>query len=199
MITTPQEYLEKLWLIQTNNFPRKAILPYAEKIYNVDLKTRIIDSPEFLSVQKDHSAESIYFSAPRYVDYMDLSETACIIQYRLMDGKTGIYHVPYYDITSQREPGKERIIFPWLLSGQATALSGPVEYSIRFFRVDEAGKKLLYNLNTLPATSSVLYGMDVQDEDFEGQYNGIEATQYETLLNLISEILNQDMYWIEMK
>ena len=45
MITTPEEYREKLWLIQQNNLPRKAILPFAETIYSVDMKTRIIDSP----------------------------------------------------------------------------------------------------------------------------------------------------------
>ena len=134
MITTPQEYRDKLWLIQTNNFPKKAILPYAEHLYNVDLKTRVIDGPEFLSVVKDHKAESIYFSAPRYVDYMDLAETACVIQYRLKDGTLGLYPVPFYDITTLNEFGHERIIFPWLLDGMATAISGPVEYSIRFFK-----------------------------------------------------------------
>ena len=42
MITTPQEYIEKLWLIQNNNFPKKAILPHAEQIYEIDLKSRVI-------------------------------------------------------------------------------------------------------------------------------------------------------------
>ena len=205
MITSSTEYDEKLWLIQNNNFPRKAVLPYAEKIYEIDLKTRKIDSPEFLSVQKDHSAESIYFSVPRYVDYMDLSEVACIIQYRLVDGTFGIYHVPFYDITSQNEYGKERIIFPWLLSGEATALSGPIEYSIRFFKVEnistsatEKKFQYLYNLNTLPATSTVLYGMDVQSEDLTGKFV-LAATLYDALLSRITDIQNQDMYWIEMR
>jgi hypothetical protein len=79
MITTSNEYKEKLWLIQSKNPPRKAILPHAEKMYAIDLKTREIDSPEFLSIQKDHRAESIYFIMPRYLDYMDLAETTGII------------------------------------------------------------------------------------------------------------------------
>ena len=198
MITTPEEYREKLWLIQTNNPPRLAILPYAEKIYNIDFDTRLIDSPEFLSVQKDHSAENIYFSAPRYVDYMDLSTTTCIIQYKLIDGRVGIYHVPFYDITSQNEYGNERIIFPWLISGEATALSGPVEYSVRFYRVNEAGTKFLYNLNTLPTRSKVLYGLDIQNDDFDARYE-IKPSTWETLAARISELQNQDIYWIEMK
>lgn len=198
MITTPQEYIQKLWLIQNNNFPKKAILPHAEQIYEIDLKTRIINSPKFLSVQKDHRAESIYFSVPRYVDYMDLAETAGIIQYKLRDGRTGIYHIPFYDITTQNAFGNEKLIFPWLLSGEATALSGPVEYSVRFYRVNEAGTKFLYNLNTLPTTSEVLYGLDVQNEDFDARYE-IKPSTWETLAARISELQNQDMYWIEMK
>lgn len=198
MVTTPEEYRNKLWLIQNNNFPKKAILPYAETIYTVDMKSRIIESPKFLSVLKDHKAESIYFSVPRYVDYMDLAETACVIQYKLPNGTLGIYPVPFYDITSYNDYGNERLILPWLLDGEATSVSGLVEYSIRFFRIDDVGKKFLYNLNTLPATSQVLYGMDVINDDDTGKFD-LEPTFYETLLDKISQIQNQDMYWIEIK
>lgn len=198
MITTPQEYCQNLWLIQHNNFPRKAILGFAEKFYDVDLKTRTINSPEFLSVLKDHKAESIYFSVPRYVDYMDLSQTACIIQYKLANGASGIYSVPFYDITTLNQPGNERLILPWLLDGHATSVSGPIEYSIRFFLVNENGTKFLYNLNTLPATSKVLYGMDVVHDDLAGQFN-YDPTNYETLLNKIMQAQQQDIYWIEMR
>ena len=210
MITTSAEYNEKLWLIQHNNMPRKAILPESEHIYNIDLKTRKIESPEFLSVQKDHSAESIYFSVPRYLDYMDLAETACVIQYKTglsADGGPflGLYRVPFYDITTYNEPGNERIIFPWLLSGEATALSGPVEYSIKFFNIQNVSNdpdkkvfKYLYNLNTLPATSVVLYGMDVQAEDLDGKFD-IDPSFADTLLSAISELSKHDIYWIEMK
>lgn len=198
MITTPEEYREKLWLIQQNNLPRKAILPFAETIYSVDMKTRIIDSPQFLSVQKDHKAESIYFSVPRYVDYMDLSETACIIQYTLSDGTTGIYPVPFYDITTQNDYGHERILLPWLLDGKATSLSGTIEYAIRFFIIDDSGQKFLYNINTIPAKSKILYGMDVigtnKDEAFD-----IPPSEYEVLLNRIAQLQNKDIYWIELK
>ena len=197
MITTPEEYRNKLWLIQSNNFPRKAILPYAETIYSVDMKSRIIESPKFLSVLKDHKAESIYFSVPRYVDYMDLAETACVIQYKLPNGTVGIYPVPFYDITSQNDYGNERLILPWLLDGEATSISGQVEYSIRFFRIDDAGKKFLYNLNTLPATSQVLYGMDVIGNN-PAQFD-IEPTLYEVLLNKIAQLQSQDIYWIDLK
>ncbi len=200
MITTPQEYNEKLWLIQTNNFPRKAILPFAETIYNVDMKTRIIDSPAFLSVAKDHKAETIYFSVPRYVDYMDLAETACIIQYTLpdKDKTTGIYAVPFYDITTFNDYGNERILLPWLLDGKATSVSGVIEYSIRFFIIDDSGQKFLYNLNTIPAKSKILYGMDVIGDATDDSYD-IDADAYTTLLNRIADLSKKDIYWIELQ
>ena len=199
MITTAEEYYQELYRIQEDNFPSQAILlPSTEKIYEIDLKTRRIDSPKFLSVLKDHSAESVYFSVPRYVDYMDLAETACVIQYKRADGKVGMYHVPYYDITSQNDPGREKLIFPWLLSGYVTEISGNIEYSIKFFRINEAGTKYLYNLNTLPATSVILYGLDVQTEDF-GNELLITPSAHEDLLDKISKLQNRDIYWISMK
>jgi hypothetical protein len=91
-----------------------------------------------------------------------------------------------------------------LLSGEATAESGPVEYSFRFFRIEnlstntEKKFKFLYNLNTLPAVGQVLYGMDVQSEDLTGKYN-IEPSIVDTVLDLITQLSTQDIYWIEMK
>lgn len=198
MIMTPEDYKNQLWSIQKNNFPKKAIFPYVKEIYNIDIKTRKIDSPKFLSVLKDHKAESIYFSVPRYVDYMDLAETACIIQYKLKDGTYGIYPVQYYDITTFNEHGNERIIISWLLDGKATSLTGPVEYSFKFFCIDDAGNKFLYNLNTLPATSQVLYGLDVIGGDYNGDFD-ILPTEYEKLVAKISQIQKDDLYWIEIK
>lgn len=204
MITTPNEYNEKLWLIQSKNPPRKAILPHAENRYEIDLKTRKINSPEFLSIQKDHRAESVYFIMPRYLDYMDLAETTGVIQYKLVDGTIGIYPIPFYDITSENTYGNEKIIFPWLLSGEATALSGPIEYSIRFFKIEDLSTteekkfKFLYNLNTIPATSKILYGMDVQSEDLNGKFD-VAPTIYDAVLAALDKMQKQDIYWIEIK
>lgn len=208
MITTAEEYKEQLWLLSHNNAPRKAILPEAEKIYHIDIKTRIIDSPQFLSVQKDHNAESIYFSVQRYVDYIDLAEMACIVQYKIglnleTGPKLGLYRVPFYDITTYNTPGDEKLIFPWLLTGQATSISGPVEYSIKFFKVEEITKspkqyKYLYNLNTLPATSTVLYGMDVQAESLDDTLD-ITATYADAVSQELTEFSKKDIYWIELK
>ena len=69
MITTPQDYYSKLHLIQDTNKPTIAVLlPSDEKTFNVNLSTRTIDAPEYLSVAKDHLAETIYFVMDRYYD-----------------------------------------------------------------------------------------------------------------------------------
>jgi len=49
------------------------IVPSNARIYNVDLNTRIIDAPEYLSVQHEHYAETVYFLVDRYYDSMDLA------------------------------------------------------------------------------------------------------------------------------
>lgn len=60
MITTPQDYNSKLHLINNANKPSVAVLlPSDEKIYNINLSERKIEAPEYLSIEKDHYAETI--------------------------------------------------------------------------------------------------------------------------------------------
>ena len=68
MVTTAQEYYSKLNLILNENPPTYAVLPTAENIYNIDINTRVIDAPNFLSIEKDHKAETIFFIVDRYAD-----------------------------------------------------------------------------------------------------------------------------------
>jgi hypothetical protein len=51
-IAVAEEYVQKLWgELQNKNIPIKAILlPSDEIIYNINLDTRIIETPSFLSV-----------------------------------------------------------------------------------------------------------------------------------------------------
>ena len=66
MVTNSQEYAEKLWQLQTDIPTTKAVLlPGDETIYEVDLDARTIAVPKFLSVAKDHQAETIYFQFDR--------------------------------------------------------------------------------------------------------------------------------------
>lgn len=204
MITTPEEYLAKLHLIQNNNFPTTAILlPSDETIYNIDLNKRTIESPEFLSVATDHYAETIYFRVARYFDNMDLTNTVCLIQYENEnavneDGEPAggfCYLVPFYDIEHFKET--DEILFPWAIGGPATAAAGKITFSVRFYRVSADGEELVYNLNTKPAVSKILHGMNVittENENFV-----FPTSMIEEIWNEINKIRSEkDLTWIDL-
>lgn len=203
MITTPIDYESLLYLIQDSNRQFKALtLPTDETIYNVDLNSRTVEAPEYLSVEHDHNAETVYFKVDRYFDNTDLArdDIYIIIQYNNADiehpTKRGyIYAPPYMDITTFEDEGK--ILFPWVIEGPATAFAGTVTFSIRFYRLNSKGF-YEYNLNTLPAQSKVLHGMDVTKETENYPYK--ESSEVEKIYEAIERIDRQnEMYWILME
>ena len=134
MVTNPSDYEEKLWQIQSNAPTTKAILlPTDEEIYEIDLNTRSISVPKFLSVAKDHYAETIYFKFDRYYDKMDLTTKCCIIQYTNAAGNTYIYPVPFYD--TQILSDENKVVIPWCIQGAATEEAGTVNFAVCFYSV----------------------------------------------------------------
>lgn len=191
MITTAQEYFANLDVLQSVNQPSYAILPAAENTFNVNVNTRVIEAPAFLSIEKDHKSETIYFIIDRYVDYMDLSQTCCIIHYQTANKKSRYYSVPFYDIYTKAAEGK--IIFPWSLDASVTNTPGLVQFSIRFFKIgtvytdnNESKLILTYNLNTLPAVSKVLEGMAERQLDGDEYY--LQPGQFEQLNARVSAL-----------
>lgn len=186
MITTPEEYAKYLWGIETqeplldeegnvqydengnvimhtvnpyNNKPLlSVILPSDEKTFDVDLDARSVSVPTFLSVAKDHRAETIYFLVDRYYDYKDLSTTSCIIEFINAAGEGGYYPVPFVDISTFS--ADEKMLIPWCIEGDVTKVDGPVQFAIRFYELDDANDKFIYNLRTQVAQAQVLTGMD---------------------------------------
>lgn len=193
MITTPQEYYAKLHLIQDTNKPMVAVLaPSDERIYNIDLSTRKIESPEFLSIEKDHMAETIYFTVDRYYDNIDLLETTCIVQYINANKEARIYAVPFFDITTF----EGKILFPWCIEGEATKAAGNVQYSFKFYHTfkGENDEVLFdFNLNTMAATSRVLTGLDVANKDETYDY---VASEIEAALARVDLATKLDIEWI---
>lgn len=101
MIATAEEYLQELWLLYSQNMPVKAILlPSDEITYEIDLNSRVVKIPSFLSVKKDQAAETIYFLVDRFFGEIDLATTACVIEYRNNDKTESFYPVPFYDIST---------------------------------------------------------------------------------------------------
>ena len=162
-VMTYADYVTNLKTINYHyNMPTLArFAPRDERVFNVNLESKEIDSPEFLSVEYDHNSETVYFLVDRYFDSMDLSQTACVIQYINANGEGRLYTVPFYDVETHHRDDK--MLVPWCIEGEATKAAGDVTYSLRFFRVDESGQYITFMLNTLPAVSKVLYGFNVLD------------------------------------
>lgn len=209
MITSANEYWSMLYRIQSENAPDLALLlPRSEKILNVNLESREIEAPEFLSVETDHRAETIYFKCPRFYDNMDLATTTCIIQYINAAGEGRVYAVPFYDVQtfSKYDPetgvDEPMMLFPWLIDGDATKASGEVKYAIRFYKMN--GTNLVtYNLNTLVASSKVLHGLDneaiYKSLEQDGEEIEADANFLQTYLDQIQEYARRaserDIYW----
>ena len=142
-------------------------MPSDERTFDVDLSKREISVPTFLSVSKDHRAETVYFLVDRYYEYKDLAQTSCMIEYINAAGEGGFYPVPFYDISSypryfdENEVAHEaKMLIPWCIEGDVTKAAGAVQFVLRFYELDDANEKFVYNIRTKVATGQVLNGLD---------------------------------------
>lgn len=207
MITSEKEYNELLYVINdpnnTTDDPTYYRIPHYEPIYNIDLSTRTIEAPEFLSVLEDHNAEVIWFKVDRFYDDVDLYGSTCWIQYKNALKEDYIQHsVPKVIAESNHDV----LYFPWAIAGPATRAAGNVQFSFQFFKMSEDGKRVFYSINTKPATSKILHGMHVDplgeelppdDETIDLQLSDIER-----MLMDISEKYDRiekgyELYWLE--
>lgn len=195
MITTPKDYYNLYHRIQSENAPSLAVLlPTDEKIYLVDLNARTVEAPQFLSVERDHKAEVIYFKVNRFFDFYDLTQAVCVVQYVNALGEPRAYVVPYYDIDTLSED--DMILFPWVIDGEATKAGGEIEYSIKFYKLTDTGKRYLYNLSTIPSKSQILFGIGIKDEDIDKE-NDYLASIKDDIYQKIADIKGFDIYWEE--
>lgn len=198
MITTPEQYYAYLHQIQNDNPPSIALISGRENLYEINLEQRLINGPKFLSVEKDHAAETIYFLADRYYDYIDLKDMVCIIQYLDAKGNAKIYQVPFVDV--QTYSSEKKMIIPWNITAGATFYAGPIEYSIKFYKINHLQGneyEFIYNLNTQIAKSEVLRGMDAQQLN-PGDFT-LGASMYDDLVSRINDVVNrQDLYWTDL-
>lgn len=202
MIVTAEEYNKNLSLLLNANTPVFAQLPEAENVYNIDAATREIDSPEYISVERDHKSETLYFAIDRYVGYMDLASTSCIITYRNEEaGIAKYYCVPFYDIYTFAP--EKKLLIPWCIDAAVAAKAGTVHYSFQFFKVsetkDENGqdvKVLSYSLNTQQGESKIKQGMEVDVENMSSDYL-LKATEYQELKSSIDTLSEKvkGVYW----
>lgn len=179
MITDSKEYFRLLYRIQDENPPTVALLaPRYEPIIDIDLDTRTISTPEFLSINTDHRSETVYFKCARYYNEVDLSQMCGIIQYVNAAGEGRVYPIPFYDLDTCSNEERPMMLFPWCIEGEATKQAGDVKFSIRFYKLDTTGSYLMYNLNTLPATAKVLEGMDFEYDEIYTEVNLTYSSYY---------------------
>ena len=168
MITSAQEYFSRLQDIRNQNLHKEVLqIPSDELIYAVDLNSRTIDTPVYLSTETDHTAETIFFIVDRYYETYDLSQATCVIEYINAKNEPGIYLVPIYDLETYAEEGK--MLIPWVIQGKATRAAGTIRYAIRFYHLTkverpegmERGNEYIYDfiINTQVAQSKILKGM----------------------------------------
>lgn len=146
------------------------LIPQSDQIFDIDLDTRIVNIPQFLSVQYDHNAEVIYFRCPRYFDNMDLASCVCIIEYINADGEAGLYWVPYYNVDVYQDNDESLtplMLIPWSVGGLATASSGTLTFSVRFYQLDATRKTFVFNMSTRPTQGEILHGIDLSEEDLQ--------------------------------
>lgn len=197
-----QENLEKhdyFWHINSANTPQQVELPAGEKLYSINLNTRIIEGPEDLSVLENHEADLLYFTVDRFYDNVDLSTTTCIIQYETTnknDGSIfrGIYCIPFYDIVTLAE--EEKMILPWQVRNSVTQSASLIKYNFRFYIIEDGIIK--YNLNTLTATSKILNTLSNSAfqrvfDKFDEEIN--KDTPIATQLELIWDAISNGLKW----
>ena len=196
MITTPKEYYDLLYRIQDENKPSLAVLlPSNEKIYEIDMNSRKIEAPKYLSVELDHRAETIYFKVGRYYDNIDLANMTCVIQYINAKGEGRVYPVPFYDVETYAD--ENMMLFPWCIDGEATKASGNVTYSVRFYDIDESATYMRYNTSTLPSKSEVLHGISSKTDIDDS--NDYLLSFKDQILAQLKKVSEYDLYWIDAK
>ena len=209
-ITTEKEYFSNLNLLYNINQPAYALLPTADQIYRIDLKTRKVNAPSILSIEQDHKSEVIYFEVDRFADFMDLAQTCCVIKYNVqrkikneLVKRSYIYPVPFFDI--YKKLNEKKLVFPWVLDASVTATPGTVEFSIQFYKIgtrikDDGQAELIYtySLNTLPVQSKVEKGIYEYEITVE-QEQKLLAGQFEGLWSAVNSIqqsgVNAQLYW----
>lgn len=214
MITSAQEYLARLQDIRNENLHFAPLqIPSDEQVYAVDLNSRTIDTPVYLSTETDHYAETVFFSVDRYYDNIDLADSTCIIQYINANGEAYVYVAPVYDLETYAEFGK--ILIPWIIQGHATAAPGVIKYAIRFYhlhqhttledssenpREETPEYEFDYIINTQVATSKILVGMG--NDFLLDATNAMEevalASEWEQLFSELRDIVNDENHELKL-
>lgn len=203
-----EDFFQHLKNIQNNlkYAPSVQPIPSGVPTIDVDLNRREIQIEksdyykDFLSIEEDHRAETVYFKVDRYYEDVDLNNCSCVVQYMNLGAPEGQAKLRFYPITLKdtetfRDEGK--MVVAWNLGGEATEYSGTLLFSLIFYKVNDAGDKFLYALHTVPAQGTVLQGMErTKDQELENEvYYDISMQHYNSLKSLID---NKNVFWTNL-
>ena len=95
------------------------------------------------------------------------------------------------------------MLIPWSLDATALSAAGTVDFAIHFYKIGnkvdiENGineKVITYSLNTVPARSKVLPGLNIKKDNQDSDYL-LKTSQYDELVSEINRISQyQQLYW----
>jgi hypothetical protein len=62
------------------------------------------------------------------------------------------------------EPNQGYLIFGWYITEDVTAKDGNITFSVRFYQTDEATKRVIFNISTIPSTIKILPSFSLRDD-----------------------------------
>lgn len=210
MIVSPSEYNSlKYRFTDPNEFASMFRLPTEEEVYEIDLNTRSVKAPKFISVENDHDAEVIWFVADRFYESFDLNDATVWIQYRNANKKEYFYQAP--TIVGLDNFGTHKILIPWMISQSTSIKSGSLEFGFQFFKTrntegenGEAVPVFDFILNTQAAKTTVLSNgnlyidpsKDLEDNKEIDAVTADYIRQLSDKYNTLSK--DYELYWIEV-
>lgn len=166
-------------------------------LINVDWNTRAVTLPSayssYISVLTDHRAATVYFSADRYFDDVDLTQLTISIEFVNAKGEGRIYPVVDYDLSDP-----EKIVFGWKLGYEATKYAGDIQFMVHVFSVDPAEHKYTYSLNTLPCTAKILKTIEIDNVQGVQDTYGMAASEVEDLFGRLRALEEKAVTWYDL-
>lgn len=162
MITNSEEFSLRLEEIQKGSTTSKMINPSTEPIVFIDSNGRLIDAnnvlDQFVTVENDTNAETIYFAINRYFDDVDLSTKKILIKYQNSIGE--LYYDDAIDIHIETIDGIEKVVFGWKITQFATMVSGVLMIQIMIYSYNDDGYTFNYVFNTKIKEKIIFNGLN---------------------------------------
>ena len=192
-----------------------SVLPLQEPIFSINANSRVITIPNDLKnvgVAGDHGAEILYFSIDRYFDNQDLAseDMTTVIEWNNPNStgeKSGITkayiaetNIPSYLDSSTNDLKGHKILIGWALGGDVMSAAGTVEFTIRFFQIDNETKAIKYSFSTQPAkiTISKTLQYDIFD-DIDDSINDLVSNRIKIMESSgTSGLLNPPVFFINV-